>query len=250
MTDTTTSRLDSTHLQSRHAASVRRRSDDPSQGEPSRALILNVAARDQRRADRTVFLRNAGYTVVEAASESQAIRTVVHRDVALAVLDGDLPECDLAAFGETLQRMRPAMAVVAVPTACYAHPAQPRDQISIHDGDDGQLIHAVATALRRHDRFDPDVVTDAFGRIQGTSDQFARLLNGTARSLLQRNLITFFDTARDVWHDAVRRARAGERVQLMGRLRPKERRPVEVSVRITMRAEAPDVMLEWAIDPS
>ena len=212
-------------------------------------LILNVAAQDQRRSGRSAFLRRAGYRVVEAASESQAIKAVVYRDVALAVLDGDLPQCDLAALGETLQRMRPAMGVVIVPTACRAEPAWPRHDISIH-GVDRQFIEAVATAFRRDDSADPDVVTDVFGRIQGTSDHGARLLNGTPRGLFQRSLITFFDARRDIWHDAVRRARAGERVEMMGRLRPKERRPLGVSVRITSRTEAAGVMLEWVIDPS
>ena len=220
----------------------------------STRLVLNVAAEDQRRAERTVFLRNAGYTVVEAASESQAIRSVIHRDIALTLLDGDLPECDLTALGETLQRMRPGMAVVVARRAGRARSGRPRVQISIRDGENSYLVDAVATALcgkqSRADISHPDVVTDASGQILDTSEDGARLLNATPRGLFSRNMITFFDTQRDVWQDAVRRARAGERVQLMGRLRPRERRPLDVSVRITSTTGAEGVLLEWAIDRS
>lgn len=215
-------------------------------------LLLNVSAQEQRRSDRTASLRSAGYTVVEAASESQAISTVVHSDVAVVVLDGDLPQCNLAALGETLRRMRPAMAVVPLTTTGHAQVQWPGDDFSAADTDDRQLIAAVAHALRRRageDVANPDVVTDLCGRIQDTSDKGARLLNATHRGLFQRNLVTFFDAGREVWQDAVRRASAGESVELIGRLRPKERKPVSVSVRITSRTGAAGISLEWSIAP-
>ena len=226
---------------------------EPSLRADAGRLLLNVAAQDQRRSDRSAALRRAGYTVVEAASESQAIRAVVHRDVALVILDGDLPQCNLPDLGETLRRMRPAMAVVMIPTTCHAHVQWPGDDLSPQANDDAQLIAAVAHGLRRTDRwensFDPEVVTDLAGRIQEISRQGARLLNGTARGLFQRNLITFFDAGREVWQDAVRRASAGETVELTGRLRPKERRPLTVTVNISSRTCAAGITLEWSIAP-
>ena len=213
-------------------------------------LILNVAAHDQRRLNRTVTLRRAGYTVVEADSEWQAMHTVVHRDVSLAVIDGDLPACDLVALSETLQLMRPALAVVVVPPKGATSPAAPAGEI--RDGDD--LLLTVATALGKDDGEDngpdPHVVTDVFGRIQGTSDHGARLLNGSPRGLSQRNLVTFFDARRDVWHEAIRRARAGEQVHIKGRIRPRGRKPLDVSVRIISRADTGGALLEWAIEPA
>lgn len=215
-------------------------------------LLLNVAAEDRRRADRTASLRRAGYTVVEAVSESQAIDTVVHSDVVVVVLDGDLPACNLAALGETLRRMRPTMAVVPMPTTGHAQVQWPGDELSDRDGDDRQLIAAVAHALRRkvgQDSSTPEVVTDSCGRIQYTSNEGARLLNATPRGLFQRSLVTFFDAGREVWQDAVRRASAGEFVELAGRLRPKERKPLSVIVRITSRTAAAGITLEWSIVP-
>ena len=63
---------------------------EPAPRGDARRLLLNVAAQDQRRLERTAALRRAGYMVVEAASESQAIGAVVHRDVALVELTGRL----------------------------------------------------------------------------------------------------------------------------------------------------------------
>ena len=215
-------------------------------------LLLNVAAQDHRRSERTASLRSAGYTVVEAASESQAISTVIHSDVAVVVIDGDLPQCNLAALGETLRRMRPAMAVVPLSTTGQARVQWPGDDFSAAGIDDRQLIAAVAHALRRsagEGVSNPDVVTDLCGRIRDVSSQGARLLNVTPRGLFQRNLVTFFDAGREIWQDAVRRASAGESVELTGRLRPKERRPVSVSVRIISRTGAAGISLEWSIAP-
>jgi hypothetical protein len=214
-------------------------------------LLLNVAAEDQRRFSRTASLRNAGYAVVEASSESQAITAVVHRDVALAILDGDLPQCNVLALGETLQRMRPAMGVVVVPTSSEPHVQWPTDEVSLHGNREAQLIAAVAHALTRNDAGedgpDPEVVTDVSGRILRASDDGARLLNGSTRGLFQRNLLTFFDAGREAWHDAVRRASGGDTVELTGRLRPRERKPLPVSVRIVSRAGTAGVILEWSI---
>ena len=223
---------------------------DPTVHAGATQLLLNVAAEDQRRSDRTVSLRSAGYTVVEAASESQAIGTVVHCDVALVIIDGDLPQCNVPALGETLRRMRPDMAVVVTP------PSQPRvpwpaDRVPLHAKCEAQLIAAVAHALTKHEPeacgLDPEVVTDVFGRILGASDDGARLLNGSVRGLVQRDLLTFFDAGREAWYDAVRRASGGEIIELTGRLRPRERRPLPVSVRITSQAGTAGVILEWSI---
>lgn len=214
-------------------------------------VVLNTAAQDQRRSARTVILRTAGFEVVEAASASQAISTVVHAEVAVAVLDGDFPDCDSATLAETLQGMRPAMAVVVVSTRIDGH--RPRHaHTSVRDEHDAHLMNVIATVLRDDQSpdaepgSDPEIVTDQFGRIEETSDAGARLLNGSARGLFQRNLFTFFDGNRDLWHDAVRRATAGQRVQLTGRLRPKDRRPFKVSVRIIGRLADTGVTLEWA----
>lgn len=220
----------------------------------STQVVLNTAAQDQRRSARTVILRTAGFEVVEAASASQAISTVVHAEVALAVLDGDLPDCDPATLAETLQGMRPAMAVVVVSTGSDGDRLLPHANTPVDDEDDAHLMNVIATTLRDDHSLDPDfdpgcdpeVVTDQFGHIEETSDVGARLLNGSARGLFQRNLLTFFDGNRDLWHDAVRRATAGQRVQLTGRLRPKERRPFDVSVRIISRLADTGVTLEWA----
>jgi len=218
----------------------------------SRQLLLNADAWDQRRYDRSKRLRSAGYAVVGVASASEAIKTVVHRDVALAILEGEFSECELTALGETLQRMRPTMGVVTVSTACDRQGRSPNDQFSVTDDRETELLTVVATALREGPRLaddpDPEFVTDVWGRIQGASDKGAQLLNGTRRGLLQRNLLTFFDAKRDLWHDAARRASAGERVQLVGRVRPKERRPVPVSVRITRGVGVSGAILEWSID--
>lgn len=146
------------------------------------------------------------------------------------------------------------MAVVVVATGSTRHRRRPHAHPRVDDADDADLMDVIATLLcdehsldpASHPGSDPEVVTDQFGRFEETSNAGARLLSVSARGLFQRDLLTFFDGNRDLWHDAVRRATAGQRVHLTRRLRPKERRPLEVSVCIIGTLADTGVRLEWA----
>jgi hypothetical protein len=92
------------------------------------------------------------------------------------------------------------------------------------------------------------VMTDPEGLILGVSPSGARLLSASARGLQQRSLLLFFEQDRDGWRAASMRASRGECVELSGRLRPKDRRPVLVGVRIEP-ADSLRPALRWTFVP-
>jgi PAS domain-containing protein len=86
------------------------------------------------------------------------------------------------------------------------------------------------------------------GTIVDANTAGARLLSGTPRGLLRRNLLVFFEQERDAWRQAMMRATLGERVQRSGRVRPKERRPVTVRVEITKADGDSHAALLWLFE--
>jgi hypothetical protein len=89
------------------------------------------------------------------------------------------------------------------------------------------------------------VVTDSLGFILDANVAGAQLLNGTVRGLQRRNLVLFFADNRPAWQSALTRALTGERVIHCGRLRPKERRPVMLTVEISRAMGWERPALQW-----
>lgn len=217
-------------------------------------VLLNTAACGELRHRRTEVLRVGGYRVIEAASAQEAIRIVTQSVVSLALIAADLPDGDALMLCDTLRRIQTGTSVVLM--SSDADDCTTRDAAWVAGAadvlgdrlDDAALLDHVRRALReasRERRADAEILTDDFGLIRYTTEAGARLLNGTARGLSQRNLFLFFNDKREVWHDGVRRAAAGERVCLAGRLRPRERRPTSVTVHIVRVVDEGGTMLRW-----
>jgi len=94
------------------------------------------------------------------------------------------------------------------------------------------------TALEVHD-FDLNdigvkwVVTDPYGLLLEASREAAQMLNLTVTGLRRRQLLVFFDGEREHWRQALRAAAGGKIVGGQGAVRPRDRRPLCVTVEIT-----------------
>jgi hypothetical protein len=110
------------------------------------------------------------------------------------------------------------------------------------------LVSSIADAiagLTEHGVSGTWVVTDPLGFILEASLAVARLLNVTVRGLQQRNLVVFFERDRAAWQFALTRALSGERVVQSGSLRPKERRPLMLTVEISRATAWQRPALRW-----
>jgi DNA-binding response OmpR family regulator len=204
-------------------------------------LILNVDAHEAARTDRTILLNASGYRVVEAQSAAEAIRVMLRHTISLALVDVQLPDSDAIELCGTLKRLRENVPVVLVSATGSAAEAREAGRAGgAHDVLEGPIegasllrcIEGVLTGPARHWDSEIEVVTDRSGLIVDASPAGARLLNGTVRGVLRRNLLVYFEQHRETWRTALVRALAGEPMSLAGRLRPKDRRPVRVQVRI------------------
>ena len=79
------------------------------------------------------------------------------------------------------------------------------------------------------------------------SDDVARLFYLTRRALIGRDLYTFFDAEREAVIRGAAVAATGSRVTLMARVRPRDRKPLQVRVVIepTSNVIMPD--LRWTL---
>jgi len=77
------------------------------------------------------------------------------------------------------------------------------------------------------------VVTDSYGFLLEASREAAHMFNLTVTGLRRRQLLVFFGGEREQWHEALRAAACGRKVDRKGTFRPRDRRPLLVRVEIT-----------------
>lgn len=231
-------------------------SNSPSKHDTPGPVVLNVDDFAPTRFLRTRLFRKAGFSVVEAASATEALSAVSRAPVSVALIDVNLPDSNGIALCDTVKRLHPQVPVLLISAftisddlreaglaagaySCLGEPVAPEALIgSINDALAGLTDSAPSTSW---------VVTDHLGFIVDASPEGAELLNGTVRGLQQRNLLVFFDRDRDAWRAAVERAANGDRVVLEGRLRPKERRPFTVGVEIVRTTSWDRPALVWRL---
>lgn len=225
-------------------------------GAKTAGTLLIVAASELIRHVRCGVLRAAGYHVIDAASAADALAAVRGHTPRVALVDVKLPDSAGAELSLTLKHMYPDIGVLLIEQA--SSPAAARDR-SGATAADGHLCEPIAPAalLKIVDDVMAGpaprassawVISDERGIILDASAEAARLLNGSRRGLQQRNLIIFFDDDRAAWQNALARACSGERVVRSGRLRPKERRPVTLSVEIVRSTAWQRPALHWALE--
>ena len=215
--------------------------------------LLNVEDDEPSRFKRGRLFRNAGYRVVEAASTADALAAIAREAVSVALVDVNLSDGSGLALCETLKRLDPRLPVLLISSApCDADLEDRAREAGAHEVlrdpvTPSALLRIAADAMSRDAGGDEClswVMTDRQGLILDVSDEAARLLSGTARGLLHRSLIVFFEQDREGWEQAMARAKRGGRVFRVGRLRPKERRPVPVRVEIVpAEGEAPPALI-------
>jgi CheY-like chemotaxis protein len=219
-------------------------------------LVLNVEDFEPARYMRTRILQKAGYSVLEAASAAEALSAVNHVTPAVALIDINLPDGNGVTLCDTVKRLHPQTPVLLISAYPISDEIRQAGLAAGAYGSLGEpvaaeaLLRGVSQAIAGENSLAGCaawVVTDPVGFILDASREGAELLNGTIRGLLARNLLVFFDQDRDSWRVALTRAASGERVVLTGRLRPKERRPLAVTVQIA-KADAWDrPALQWRL---
>lgn len=218
--------------------------------------LLIVAVSELTRHVRCGVLRSAGYHVIDAASAADALAAIRGHTPRVALLDVKLQDSAGADLCVTLKHMYPDIGVMLIEPTPSPAAAGARGGATAADGSvcepiaPGALLKIVDDVMARAaPRASPAwVISDERGIILDASAEAARLLNGSRRGLQQRSLILFFDDDRAGWHSAVARACSGERVVRSGRLRPKERRPVTLSVEIVRSTGSQRPALHWALE--
>jgi CheY-like chemotaxis protein len=196
--------------------------------------------------------------VIEAESAAEAIRVMTRKTVSLALIGVHLPDSDGVALCATLKRLGENVPVVVISAAAPAPGALDAARAAgAHDFleepiNREPLMRSINAAIAKPAdgwRSDIELLTDQSGFIVDATPAGARLLNGSVRGVQQRSLILYFEQHRETWRTALVRALAGERISLTGRLRPKERRPVSVHVRIERVADDGWIGFRWTFQP-
>ena len=219
--------------------------------------LLNVQDLSRGRFRRTGVFRAAGYAVIQAASAREALDAVTHRPLSIALIDVHLPDASGLTLCDTLKRLKPGLPVLLIsaespsPEARAAGLAAGAQRYLGEPMPSDILVRHVDEALHTATRRDADiwVLTDGQGAIRDASPLGARLLNVSRRGLDQRSLVMFFDQDRQAWKEALVLASQGESIVRTGPLRPRERRPVVVTVGITLADGAVQPALLWTIKP-
>lgn len=223
-------------------------------GVPSGSLLHVDACASRRTATSRIF-RDAGYDVIEAPSAAAALSAATRQPLAAAVVHVDLPDAPGIDVCETLKGLRADLPVLLVSSRSPSGHEETRwlrsaDGCILEQSDDEtvvKLLDAAVSCIADWGPSDRWIVSDLRGGILDASPAAATLLNGAVRGLLGRSLLMFFDHDREGWRRAMVRASLGERVALEGTLRPRERRPVQVSVAISREPASDLPTLRWQI---
>lgn len=221
-------------------------------------VILNVDDHAPARYVRTRILQRAGYGVDEADSAAGAIERA--RNAALVLLDVKLPDADGFTVCERVKAERPGLPVVMV-TSVYRTSQARRDAFAV--GADAYLLEPV----------DPDrllstieqvmatravvgrtvaaafAITDAVGTIEALSADAAKLLNLSQRGAIGRSLPMYFVDNRPRLMAELLRAAEGVIIERGAVLHPRDRRPREVQLDISIMPDVPGapIRLKWVI---
>ena len=220
---------------------------------PMLPILMCVQKGGPSRHLRARLFRESGFQVIEAGSAREALTAAMSQRPAAALIDVSLPDSSGIVLCDMLTRLHPGLPVLLVSDASVSDvleaglsagaqgcvsDALPADTIL-------QKLRSVVDGQPAGGDNEMWIATDYDGTILETSTRGARLLSGTHRGLMRRNLLVFFEQDRDAWRTAMSRASAGERVYRSGRLRPKERRPLMVRVEVEKTADASRPMLIW-----
>src|SRR5262245_52195056 len=94
-------------------------------------LVLNVDAREHERAEKSGFLERAGFRVIEAGTEADALRLVRAERCTLVVISTRLPQIDGYRLGRQIKAAQgSAGPLVLLLAPAFDGPAPPMDQVA------------------------------------------------------------------------------------------------------------------------
>jgi PAS domain S-box-containing protein len=94
-------------------------------------LLLNVDARDHERAEKSRLLEQAGYAVIEAGTEADALRLVLDRQPAVVIVNTRLPQIDGYRLGRQIKSHPDAAgSFVLLLAPAFEGPTPPLSQIA------------------------------------------------------------------------------------------------------------------------
>jgi DNA-binding response OmpR family regulator len=213
------------------------------------------------RSLRSRILREAGYHVVEARTARAALDSLLQsrEAISLALIEVGLPDGDGFELCQQLKTAHPALPVILI-SADYRSAQARRDGFSaganaslVEPMTHARLIDAVRRLLNEDDvsPSQPEGVvrTTQSGCILWVNEVAARLLNIGERAAPGRNLLTFFNGNRDHLQQEIMRASGGQVCELEASLRPRERKPFDLRIDLSMPSDGQPGELEWLIEP-
>jgi DNA-binding response OmpR family regulator len=220
--------------------------------------VLNAEGDALTRALRTRILSAAGLEVEEARTGTEATLLACRPGVDLVLLDIQLPGASGFAVCARIKELRPKLPVAFI-SAVHRTADASRDGFTagadaflLDPGEPGRL----GRMLRRlHAGSDgaPDVVwlhTDASGTVVALSPAAAVFLHLSERGAIGKNLPNFFVIGRTRLVGDLSRASTGQLVELVSKVRPRDRRLRAVRVDISLVGSAShEPVLQWVIEP-
>lgn len=217
--------------------------------------IINVDDHQPIRFFRTRVLTNEGYEVVEADSVATGHRRSTDPGAELTLLDLRLPDGTGYDLCERLKDERPSLPIVMISNtyrsaqsrldglaagadAFLTEPVNPEDLVRCIRGYVGHLPAGGAGATTAW------ALTTPEGVIDHLSGGAARVLNRSPRSACGSTLLHYFDD-REAARQLLAAARAGQFGRRTLVLRPRELKPVTVTVNVT-GVTMPGDRLNWA----
>lgn len=217
--------------------------------------IINVDDHEPMRFFRTRVLTNEGYEVVEADSVATGHRRSTDPGAELTLLDLRLPDGTGFDLCERLKEERPSLPVVLISNtyrstqwrldglaagadAFLTEPVEPEDLVRCIRGYIGHLPSGGADATTAW------VLTTPEGVIDNLSGGAARVLNRSPRSACGSTLLHYFED-REAARQLLAAARAGQFGRRTLVLRPRELKPVTITVNVT-GVSMPGDRLNWA----
>ena len=221
--------------------------------------ILNVDDYPPSRFLRSRILERAGYEVREAETAEQAIAACQSATPPnLVLLDVALPDGDGFTVCERVKSFS-QVPIVMITTVYLSSQARREgflvgaDEYLLDPVEPERLVSVVAKFLdptKASATPAPTVLTDSTGLIISANSAAGRLLNLTARGMRERSLLAFFAPGRERMAQHMRRALAGNIVQEIATIRPRDRKPFSVRVDISATDFERGGALEWVFEAS
>jgi CheY-like chemotaxis protein len=222
-------------------------------------LVLNVDDHAPTRFLRTRLLTGAGLQVAEATTGREASDRCEQPGVDVVLLDVRLPDTDGITLCAQLKARHPNLPIALISAV---HRTASARQDGLAAGADAYLLEPVEpvrlvrvlTHLHTGTLRSQETIwihTDGAGSIVDISTSAAAFLSLSPRGALGRNLLLFFVSDRMRLLKELERAADGLVVDMVAKVRPRDRRLRAVRIDVTTLENRADGrrLLQWLLDP-